>query len=893
MPPPGALALLLAALVAGACALDARMFVPGAVVANAGSCADPCPGICAVQCAAPCVAALSLACRECTTECHSICLNQCDETVRAQLSLLPAASADYTVRIGHATSTSSYAKAALLNATLLGGGADVLLLTPTITCMQTIAYALVNVSGSRASTTAQLLWLYKSASCAQILGTTTLAALTPVRRGARITVGSAVSQNLPWGRCSSIASWPCLTTADCPPGTLQCVGQPSVLDASIDGVGDTVTVEAIPVIPPPEPNDGPPVLPARCGNSCSTLCVNGTCAAVCADSGAASADCLTCIDNCYASCFNGCDECEADRTIVTLVQSAGTPPADPCASFAICQFAWSWRAGYISDDPAAPVLYLAEWFISWPQTGTVVNMGPANVFCTSGGIQNAIKVVLITTDYLNSINYTYATGGANLDCPTIMRNFSSPFTVPGFNPVTRVAMSINVRIASGTGFRRYVNEPSSGLCESPADQWCISNQDCAGGGNSCQRYPIYLDKVYECNTSSITLTPQPTRSPSRTPSSTATPTPTTTPTPSVTPTPSQTSTGTRTPTSSNTPTPSQTPSNSPTATGTQTPSLTETSTPSQTPSETPTQTPTQTPTGTQTSSQTPTPSQTATQTPSETATASPTGTPTPSQTASPSETATLTPTQTASATAPVTPTATPTRTPSQTPSTNATPSQTPPVTPSLTAAPTASPSITPSQTPPSTPSTTETPTGTPSETPTQSATGTASGTASSSATATVSTSLSPSGTATQTSSRTSSASPSRTASITASASVSPSRTASITASVSASLSHTASATASVSVSLSRSASATASASASQSRTPSTTASVSPSASPVKKHKPSPWWIPLVVVLGVVALLVLFAVLSSAGTLAGPLIAWENTGVRAPRVRPASFSDLEL
>lgn len=850
MPPRSVLLLLVAAAV-GALALDERMFVPGTVVANAGSCADPCPSICVVQCARPCAAGnMTLPCLACLTECRSICLDRCDESVDATLSLLPAAGpavagTNYAVRVGHASSTTSYMKQALLNTTLLGGAADVLLLAPSIACTQTLAYALVNISGTRGTTSAQLLWLYKSTSCSQILSTTTLAALTPIRRGARINVNGALWQNLPWGRCSSVAAWPCLALADCPPGTAQCVAQPSVMDASIAGVGDTATVEAIVVVPPPEPNDGPPVLPARCNNTCLAQCINGTCAAVCATSGANSTDCTDCRSNCLGSCRNGCDECEADNTIVTLVQSAGTPPADPCASYAFCQFGWSWRAGYQSDDPAAPVLYVAEWSINWPQTSTTVSLGAGLIFCTSGGLQNAIKVVLTTPDFLNTINYTYATGGTNLDCPTLMRNFSSPFSVPGFNPVTRVAISIDVRIATPSGFRRYINEPSAGLCESPPDQWCTQNLDCGGAGNSCQRYPIYLDKVYACNTTTITITPQPTLTSTRTPSPTATPTP------------------------SNTPTPSTTPSSTATNTPTQTPSQ------SQTPSQTPSQTGSQTPTG------------------------SPSPTVTPSFTPSPSETATLTPTQSASGTAAATPTASATRTPSQTPSTNATPTPTPPATPSMTAAATSSPSVTPSLTPPVTPSETATPTVTASATPTPSATQTISGTSSPSQTASVSTSLSPS--ATRTASVSASLSATRTASVSASLSATRTASASIslsatrTASVSASLSATRTASTSISPSTTRTASASASHTPSPSTSPPATASASPTPSAVpKKKNDSTWWIPLVVVgsvLGAVAV-VSFIALIGGSAFAGPLISWENSAIRAPRI-PTGFDGFEL
>ena len=61
MPPCSVLVLL--ALVVAATA-DKRAFIPGTVVIDSGSCADPCPGICSTQCALPCASPTSLACRE-------------------------------------------------------------------------------------------------------------------------------------------------------------------------------------------------------------------------------------------------------------------------------------------------------------------------------------------------------------------------------------------------------------------------------------------------------------------------------------------------------------------------------------------------------------------------------------------------------------------------------------------------------------------------------------------------------------------------------------------------------------------------------------------------------------------------------------------------------------
>jgi len=931
-------AILLWLLLAGtaAAALDERLFIPGGVIAAAGTCADPCPAICADQCAAPCAGGLAaLPCRECRTECYAICRYDCDESVVADLSLLPLAGGpavvmdDYAVRIGHASTSAAYVKRVQLNATAVGAAADLMLLTPTISCLQTPTQALLNISGTRDGVSAQLQWLYTGGVCSHILSSTTsLSALLTVRRGARVTAGTAVWSNLPWGICNSAAKWPCLALSDCPFGTQQCVAQPMVASPSVLAVGDVVA-EAIVVTPPPMPNDGPPVLPARCNNTCPALCVNGTCAATCSDNGPTSLACLTCLNNCYSSCRDACDECEADRTLVRLEDTDGpSPPADPCASYEFCEFAWAFRAGYLSDDPVAPVLYLAEASVSFPQTGLVINVINATITCTSVAIGTGIKVTLADPTFTNVINYTYATGGTNLNCSNLMRNFSIPWTVPGFDPVTRIAMSISITLPGPDGSRTYENRPTAGLCSNNPAQWCVQNNNCGGGGNKCDRFPIYLDKIYQCNTSTITLTPQPTLtptrtsspSPSRTPSTsfsttaTRTSSPSPTATPSVTPTASSTAlptasqTPTRTPTQTSTPTstasntptrtPTQTPTQTPTATSTETPTPsqtpTQTSTPSPTGTLTPTGTPSSTPspsmTATSTASNTPTPSQTSTQTPTQTSTQTPTPSQTPTQTssptasmtagASPSQTAspTQTPSSTASVTAPITPSSSTTTTP--TGSMSASLSNTPSLTtsPTRTSTGTMSPSMTTSPSPTPSITATETPTFSPTSTPSPSATPTQSPTSSPTASPTATRSASPTATPTGTVSR------SLSASMTASASPSLSQTTSMTASVSSSLSRTASPTASASPSLSQTASA------SPSQTP------SPSAPHKKKDNSVPWWVPLVVVGSVVGGLIIAGIIALlVQNTAGPLIIWENVAdPNESALRPlVDMSNLEL
>lgn len=531
----------------------------------------------------------------------------------------------------------------------------------------------------------------------------------------------------------------------------------------------SIGAEATTPVPLPNcsPNDGPPVSPTgACADSCQATCAV-TCAAPCLIS-PTDPLCTQCQLDCFNSCGNSCDECEHNATGLLFSEGLSAPLFDPCdgltteAAPDYCDVTWDFRVGYLSDVPGAVSVYVKFWTLTFPQSGYVLRVPDATLTCIStGGGQPAISIVLQNTNASLQMIWKYSSGGTSLSCQTLLRNFSAPFSQPGWNQYTRVDLDVTFTFSDIAGTKTYVHRDGYGECADNPSVHCYQNNHCPGGGNKCMQVPIYLDQKCQCSPSvSVTSAPTPSRTP--TSSTTRTPTPSNSPTPSTTPSSSQTPTASQTPTSSQTGTrtPSQTPTASTTATQSQTPtaSQTPTSSPTRTPSQTPTasttpsstQTPTasQTPSQTPTSSQTPTPSSTQTQTPTASSTATPSQTPT--QTPTGTMTPTGTPTQTPTGTA--TPTGTQTPTPSNTATMTPTPSQTGTPTPSNTA--TVTPSRTPSQTqspgasPSATPS--QTPTGTGTMTPTQTSTGTGTQTSSATPTATGTSTVTPTGTATPT-----------------------------------------------------------------------------------------------------------------------------------------------
>lgn len=411
--------------------------------------------------------------------------------------------------------------------------------------------------------------------------------------------------------------------------------------------GQYANVTADATTPVPLPNctirDGPPIAPVgQCSDGCPNLC-NTQCTPVCVIN---DTTCLTCIQQCLFTCTSSCDECEHNSTGLLLTSQSGTPLFDPCAGLGtqvgqqpplFCDFVWDFRIGYYNDTPGSVSTFVKGWYLTFVQSGVTL-LVPDPIFeCDAKSVAHAVRLTLRNTNSTLFLQWVYQSGGTNLDCQTLLRNFSSPFDLPGWNQYTRVDLNVMFNFTDGGGQRFYENSDTFGVCGQNNSIECIQNANCAGGGNFCFLKPIYLDQQCVCS-AAVSITPAPTHSNTNTPTSSATRTPT--PTRTNTQTPSGTQTSTPTPTASLTH--GATPSLTPTLTPTFTPTLTPTHTPSLTPSLTPTLTHTPsltssftpTVTTTRTPSLTPSVSPTSSNTPTQSATKTPSGSNTRSQTPS-------------------------------------------------------------------------------------------------------------------------------------------------------------------------------------------------------------------------------------------------------------------
>ena len=256
-------ALALVLFVAAAAAFETRSFVDAALIASTGPiCADPCPTTCTSQCAGDCAAGRrTFACRLCTAECLSGCVNYCDEEAlgasyltisagtRAASTPVLATAGDapytYDIIIGHVDDTTAYVKRARLGfPNAVGGAVSTLLLAPRINCIQTPAYAMLNVTARRDTITMHMLWLYRDISCDNAMhGPYGAGASTPIAQGAIVAAGTTTWMSLPWGRCNSVLAWPCMNLGDCDLTSTACVAQLRSALAPVDGGEYSVIVK--------------------------------------------------------------------------------------------------------------------------------------------------------------------------------------------------------------------------------------------------------------------------------------------------------------------------------------------------------------------------------------------------------------------------------------------------------------------------------------------------------------------------------------------------------------------------------------------------------------------------------------------------------------------------
>jgi hypothetical protein len=355
-------------------------------------------------------------------------------------------------------------------------------------------------------------------------------------------------------------------------------------------------IEAANNVPVPLPScvvrDGPPVV-GECSATCYSTCNNIICVNPCSLTPSPS-DCTACLSGCYGSCFDACDECETNSTGLLFEGGFGTPLFNPCVGLGInfgvhtpplyCAPSWDIRIGYANSTLGFVSAYVASFKLFFPTATLVITDGV--IECNDTNVPHIVALDIRNANGSLFLQWNYDKLTNVLDCQKLLRNFSSPFTLPGWNQYNKIDFTAVMTFSDGGGSATYSNEDAWGVCSNNASIECNLNTHC-GPSNFCLQRPAYLDQKCVCDAApNISVTSAPT--PSVTPSNTPTPTPTSSNTRTSTPTPSETPTQTTTTTSTLTATASVTPTVSQSVTPSQTQSIG--ATPSTTPSQTPTPT---------------------------------------------------------------------------------------------------------------------------------------------------------------------------------------------------------------------------------------------------------------------------------------------------------------